>query len=99
MPERGAVKPRCSICDNPAKPSASSPTGWAHTDDLPCPGRVRSRWEIVARMHVRDLSWIVPVSEGRHYRSTWLAARLRAWRWTRRDRRVHAMTWEVRHAR
>ena len=73
---------------------------------LPC----EHRWEVVARLHTRPRadgtparSWIVPASEGRHFRASYVAARWTAHRWTRRARRTQdptltgpRMTWEVR---
>lgn len=66
----------------------------------------RRRWEIVARLATRNGdTWIVPASEGRHYRPTWHGARVTAWKWTRRARRRDQqsiagtflrMTWEIR---
>lgn len=40
--------------------------------------------ELVMWMRVGDQAWIVPISEHKHYRPSWLRARLAAWRWNRR---------------
>lgn len=60
---------------------------------------MKRRWEVVARLHTRDQSWVVPISVGRMpYRT-----RLGAWWGARRlnrsgmgDLTVLPMTWETR---
>lgn len=62
------------------------------------------RWQVVARMHVRDQSWIVPISEKLPKRYTrlgaWLTARRRTARYGARvsDNIGPGMTWEARRA-
>lgn len=43
--------------------------------------------ELVATMTTSTQTWVVPASEGRHYRRGWLRARWTAWRWNYRSRR------------
>jgi hypothetical protein len=50
---------------------------------------VTARWEIVATWSAGPPALkgtVVPISEGKHFRRTWCAARRAARRWTRSDR-------------
>lgn len=43
----------------------------------------RRRWEIVATLSGRRTTWVLPETQGRHYRRTWLGAWWTARRWNR----------------
>lgn len=64
----------------------------------------RHRWEVVAMMSAGGVGpWVVPVSEGRHWRLTRIGAWLLARRWNRREAGIRSfgppMRWKARRHR
>lgn len=64
--------------------------------------RMRRRWEVVATMTGRHLTWVMPETVGLHYRWTRLGAWWTARRWTADAQRLGnvgpVMVWVVRKA-